>query len=78
MKVSSRMRALKIPRAVNTPNVRIVATSKMTRERKPRPATIPAASMAGPTRTSDSTTACPLVSRAAAAPARRPRRWYSS
>ena len=70
MKVSSRTRALKIPSAVNTPKVRMVATSNTTSERKPRPATIPAASITGPTRVSDSTTACRLAADAGMVPLR--------
>jgi hypothetical protein len=77
MNVISKTRALRMPRPVNTPNVRIVVISNTISERKPRAATEPAVSITGPIRAIDSTTAARLASLGASAPVSRSR-WYSS
>ena len=62
MNVISRIRALTIPIPVNTPNVRMVVILNTVSEKKPSAATMPAVSIAGPIRVTDSTTAARLAS----------------
>ena len=66
--VISITRAETMPKAVNTPKVRMVAVPNVTSEAKESAATEPAASITGPTRTMHSTIASSSF----------PRRWYSS
>ena len=59
MIVSSMTSADAMPNPVNSPNVRMVAVWKLTREQNESAAIVPAAIMTGPTRPSEATIASP-------------------